>query len=671
MAAVAAVVSFNTAQANCRPGLLLLNGVVYLAFAHNSDSFPYHGWVFGYHYDGTKFTQTAVFNTCPNGGLSGVWQAGKGLATDSSGNIYFSVGNGTFDANSGGSSYGMCYMKLSTPNLSVVDWFAPHDQLSLSNQDLDAGNSGVVGIPGTTRLFGGATKFGSAFLLDSTSMGGFTPGGPDKVLQRLDGVSNADNVGQNPIAWDAGTTKYVYLWPSGYNVQQFKYDTTLNKLNPAGAWKQAVFTSGGSLAVSANGSSNGILWAAGNNGVLHAFDATDLSKAELWNSAQNNARDQLGSVGHFQFPTVVNGKVYVPTNVGTIVAYGLQNTQAATVKFVRTDTNTAGSWRGAYGKDGYNIISNAVAYPAYAAVTPSGQYPYTWAASTSDTRALQQSGGTGRIAACWYSPINFTVDVNLTDNNPHQVSIYCLDWDNVPRTQKVEMLDASTGAVLDTQNVSAFSGGAYLVYTLTGHVKVRVTNTSNSGPNAVLSGIFFDPPGTSNPPPASGTAKFLRSDGSTSGSWKGVYGSAGYTIPNYATSFPSYVTVGTGSSYPYTWAGSTSDVRALQKVSGTDRIAAVLVLAYQLHRRRKLHRRQCPSGEYLLSGLGQHAAYAEGGDARREYTGAVLDTQNVSAFSGGACTSSTRSPVMSKCASPTPATPARTLSSAASSSTDL
>ena len=388
------VVTFNTAQANCRPGLLLLNGVVYFAFAHNSDSFPYQGWVFGYKYDGTQFTQTAVFNTCPNGGDAGIWQAGKGLAADNTGNIYFSTGNGTFTANSGGNGYGMCYMKLSTPSLNVADWFAPYDEQSLSNQDLDLGNSGLVGIPGTTRLFGGATKFGSAFLLDSTNMGGFTPNGPDKVVQRLNNVSNNDNVGQNPIAWDAGTSKYIYLWPSGYDVQQFKFDTYQNKLVPAGVWKQAAVTSGGSLAISANGASNGILWAAGNDGVLHAFDASDLSKAELWNSGQNNARDQLGSVGHFQFPTVVNGKVYVPTNSGTIVAYGLQTPPSGTVAFVRADTSTSGSWKGVYGSGGYNIINSAVSYPAYATVSASGQYPYTWAASTPDVRALQQSTGT-------------------------------------------------------------------------------------------------------------------------------------------------------------------------------------------------------------------------------------------------------------------------------------
>ena len=327
------VVSFDGAaksgrfHANDRAGLLLLNGIVYASFAHNSDSFPYHGWVLGYHYDGAAFTQTAVFCTTPNGGDGGIWQAGKGLTADADGNIYCSVGNGTFDANTkgitAGTDYGMCYLKLS-PALQVLDWFAPFDQQAQSNQDLDMGNTGLVGIPGTTRLFAGATKFGSGFLLDSHALGGYTPNGPDKALLRLNGLSDNDNVGQNPVSWDAGNAKYVYLWPGNSNLKQFAYSTATNTFSPAGVFKQtANQTAGGSLAVTSNGGKNGIVWAVGYDGVLHAFDAADVSKPELWNSTLNASRDSLGSVGHFQFPTVTNGKVYVPTGSASIAVYGL------------------------------------------------------------------------------------------------------------------------------------------------------------------------------------------------------------------------------------------------------------------------------------------------------------------------------------------------------------
>jgi len=206
----------------------------------------------------------------------------------------------------------------------VLDWFAPFDQQTQSSQDLDLGNTGLVGIPGTTRLFAGATKFGAGFLLDSHGLGGFTPNGPDKAILRLNGLSSDDNVGQNPVAWDVGSVKYVYLWPSGSNLKQFTYSTTTGSFSPPGVAAQtASQTAGGSLAVSSSGSKNGIVWAVGYDGVLHAFDAADVSKPELWNSSANAARDGLGSVGHFQFATVTGGKVYVPTGSASIAVYGL------------------------------------------------------------------------------------------------------------------------------------------------------------------------------------------------------------------------------------------------------------------------------------------------------------------------------------------------------------
>ena len=62
-----------------------------------------------------------------------------------------------------------------------------------------------------------------------------------------------------------------------------------------------------------------------------------------------------------------------------------------------------GNWIGTYGTQGYDIIGNAASLPSYATVTPSGATTYTWAASTTDPRALQNPTGTNRIAACWYA----------------------------------------------------------------------------------------------------------------------------------------------------------------------------------------------------------------------------------------------------------------------------
>ena len=143
-------------------------------------------------------------------------------------------------------------------------------------------------------------------------------------MNRLDGLTPNDSVGQNPVVWDAGASKYIYLWPGGAELTQLRYDTSAGSLNPAGVYKQTNGqTIGGSLAVTANGQTGGILWAVGGDSIVHAFNAADVSAPELWNSGMNSARDALGSVGHFQFSTAVNGKVYVPTGNGKIVVYGL------------------------------------------------------------------------------------------------------------------------------------------------------------------------------------------------------------------------------------------------------------------------------------------------------------------------------------------------------------
>jgi hypothetical protein len=176
-----------------------------------------------------------------------------------------------------------------------------------------------------------------------------------------------------------------------------------------------------------------------------------------------------------------------PVNI-TVSAPG-----ATTATFVRIDTTRQGSWQGVYGGDGYHIINDAVNYPAYASVTPSGHSVWTWEALTTDVRGLQKASGSERIAATWYAATSFTVDVALTDGQTHEVALYCVDWDQGGRGQRVEIVDAATNAVLDSRDLTGFTQGQYLVWNLKGNVRIRVVRTG--GPNAVVSGLFFNPQG--------------------------------------------------------------------------------------------------------------------------------------------------------------------------------
>jgi hypothetical protein len=156
------------------------------------------------------------------------------------------------------------------------------------------------------------------------------------------------------------------------------------------------------------------------------------------------------------------------------------------------DTTTIGNWRGKYGADGYNVIGKAVLYPAYAqVVASSSKQDWIWNDPTSDSRALTTPDGSSRVAGCWYSSTGFDIDLNFTDGKTHRLAAYFLDWDYAGRSEKLELLDATTGTVLQTLNLSGFSGGVYHIWDLKGHLKLRVTKVA--GPNAVVNGLFFQP----------------------------------------------------------------------------------------------------------------------------------------------------------------------------------
>jgi hypothetical protein len=167
-------------------------------------------------------------------------------------------------------------------------------------------------------------------------------------------------------------------------------------------------------------------------------------------------------------------------------------TAASAALFDSADAVTRGDWPSVYGDDGIAMAGIAPNLPTYAALTLSGQNPYTWSTSAADPRALQDpTRPGGRLAACWYNTTPFEAALALTDGRMHRVAAYLVDWDGGgARAQSVQVLDTATRVPLHSIPLSGFQAGVYLVWYVKGGVTFRVT-WNGSGANAVLSGLFL------------------------------------------------------------------------------------------------------------------------------------------------------------------------------------
>ena len=324
------IVTFSPLYDIQRAGLLLLNGIIYIGWAGAE-----HGWVMAYNEN--SLAQVGAISSTPNSSRGGVWQSGGGLAADASGNIYVATGDGLFDANTGGPDYGDSVLKLS-PTLSVLDYFAPMDQACRSANDVDLGSGGPIllpvqpgAVPNELVIAGkggdpcdssGATPI---YLLNQNSLGEYNPD-QDQIVETVAGT--AHGYWSNPTYWQGPSAANLYMagltteQGAGDYLKMYSVSNGLISTTPV-AQSPNIFTMGSTPSVSANNTSEGIVWAIERRdglsampgqkaAVLYAYDATNVSTV-LYNSAQVQQRDQGGCGEKFQVPTIANGKVYVST----------------------------------------------------------------------------------------------------------------------------------------------------------------------------------------------------------------------------------------------------------------------------------------------------------------------------------------------------------------------
>lgn len=303
-----------------RPGLLLLNGVVYIAFGSHCDA-PingYHGWIIGH--DAKTLALSSTYNTTPTGSDGAIWQGGVGLSTDGTG-IWFSVGNGT----TGGNNMGMSVVRV-TPSGATLTNGPNHSEPADGDNDLSAG----AVLVGNQVLSGG--KSGYVILLNAA----------DASLAQLVGAGGEVH---NVATWNGGAAgQLVYTW--GTSAPLHAWQLTGGMLTAEQTNSEiAPGHPGGMVTISSNGTTAGsaVLWAllptsgdawhATAPGALYAFDASDITKHSLWNSnLDETPLAPLGTYAKFSPPTVANGKVYAASfpsttaaaATGKLMVYGLK-----------------------------------------------------------------------------------------------------------------------------------------------------------------------------------------------------------------------------------------------------------------------------------------------------------------------------------------------------------
>jgi outer membrane protein assembly factor BamB len=321
-------VIFAPAQYKERAGLLLIGNTIYLAWASHCDIRPYTGWIMGYNIN--TLAETTVLNLTPNGSEGAIWGAGAGMAADVNGNIILLDANGVFDdtLNSSGfpshGDYGNAFLRLTTKGgLAVADYFEMDNESQENGSDIDLGSGGTLLVSQKDptgkiwQLAVGAGKDSNLYVVDRTNMGKFNSSS-NNIYQELSGALPG-GIYSMPAAFG----NRIYYGPVGSPILAFQFKNAKLLTTPVVQTANAFGYPGATPSISANGSQNGILWAAENTNpaVLHAYNAKTLQ--EIYNTSQAaNGRDQFGNGNKFITPTIANGKVYVGTTNGVGV-FGL------------------------------------------------------------------------------------------------------------------------------------------------------------------------------------------------------------------------------------------------------------------------------------------------------------------------------------------------------------
>ncbi len=359
--------TFNPTSQLQRPGLLLLNGVVYAGFGSDCDLNTWQGWVFGV---STAGQVKARWVAVPGGNGAGIWQSGAGLFSDGPNTLMVSTGNtGAPSTPTPGktppNTFGESIVRLNVQangELKPIDFFAPFDAQELDGGDADFASGGITGLnseffgtPSVPHLAVAVGKDGYVYLLNRDELGGYKQGsgGGDKVVQRLGpngGVWSRPGVWPGNGGWvyiptasagnsAGGSSGFLRVYQYGANGEG--KPTLSLQATSSDAWG---FGTGAPI-ITSEGTTSGsaLVWSewmpngTGTGAQLRAYDPVPVGGRPVlrWSAA-------IGTGSKFATPGVGANKLFVGNREGKVIAFGSPVTPALSGPSTSFGTTTIG-----------------------------------------------------------------------------------------------------------------------------------------------------------------------------------------------------------------------------------------------------------------------------------------------------------------------------------------
>ncbi|HEX3472452.1 MAG TPA: chitobiase/beta-hexosaminidase C-terminal domain-containing protein, partial [Silvibacterium sp.] len=487
---VSGQLTFDSMWENQRPGLLLLNGIVYIGFAAHGDNGPWHGWILAY--NASTLVRTGAFISSPNGVGAGFWMSGAGLAADQLnpstqpyGRMFVASGNGDYTATSPYNNtmdYGDSILNLDLTNgvPTVKDEFTPSNQAALDGADQDVASGGVLVLPTQSsgnypHLLVQTGKYGVTVLVNRDGMGGYNS--TDNVVQETSVMARFGNY-TTPTFWNG-----ILYYAAGNNPLSSFPLTNGQLATTATSFSSETYAwPGSSPSISANGAAQGIVWtidssaySTSGSGVLAAHNASNVA-ATLYSSSTNASRDNPGPAVKFTVPTIANGKVYVGT-ANQVSVYGLlAGAQQAATPVITPGTE---SFNGSVSVSISDTTSGATIYYTTDGTTPTtSSAKYTGAITVSATETINA------VASASGYLVSQMASATFTDITQASMPTFSPVAGIYTAAQSVTISDATSGATIYYTTDGSTPTTSSTKYS--GAITVSTTETINA--IAVVSG---------------------------------------------------------------------------------------------------------------------------------------------------------------------------------------